>query len=388
MTSKQTLPAEIARRLRGLSYLIGNTPLLEISCAYQGQPRTVFAKAEHLNLTGSIKDRMALQIIRSAYAAGTLRPGYRIAEATSGNTGISLAAVGRAMGNPVVIFMPDWMSRERLDCIRSLGATVKLVSREEGGFLGSISMAEGLATDDERVFLSRQFSNQDNVTAHWETTGPEIWWQLRFKGLKPDAFVAGVGTGGTVMGVGQFLKSVHPAIRVHPLEPSNSPTLSTGCKIGKHRIQGISDEFIPPVLHLGQLAPVVSIDDGDAIIMAQKLARELGLGVGISSGANFLGALKLQNELGPSAIVVTVFPDDNKKYLSTDLLRDEPVKQGFLSTEVTLNGFSSSKRVCQTCCDPADCLLASPMAVTTGIDLELPPCPRRDRAHRLSESNQ
>jgi cysteine synthase A len=138
MTSPPALPAEISQRLRGLSHLIGNTPMLAIDCTYRGRPRTIYAKAEHLNLTGSIKDRMALHILRNAYASGSLRPGHRIAEATSGNTGISLAAVGRAMGHPVVIFMPDWLSRERLDLIRSLGATVQLVSREEGGFQGSM----------------------------------------------------------------------------------------------------------------------------------------------------------------------------------------------------------------------------------------------------------
>jgi cysteine synthase A len=186
------------------------------------------------------------------------------------------------------------------------------------------------------------------VEAHYQSTGPEIWAQLQARGLKPDAFVAGVGTGGTVMGAGKFLKEMDPTVRIHPMEPENSPTLRTGCKIGKHRIQGISDEFIPAIVKLDQLDEIISVDDGDAILMAQKLAR-LGLGVGISSGANFIAALMAQEKLGPEAVVVTVFSDDNKKYLSTDLMRDEPVKAGFLSPEVQLVGFDSANRVCEVC---------------------------------------
>jgi cysteine synthase A len=241
--------------------------------------------------------------------------------------------------------MPDWLSSERINLIRSLGADIRLVSKEEGGFLGSIARSEELAASVERAFLPRQFSNEDNSTAHAQTTGPEIWWQFRFRNMRPDAFVAGVGTGGTIMGAGLFLRGHQPHLKVHPLEPSNSPTLSTGSKVGKHRIQGISDEFIPPIVDLAKLDQVVSVGDGDAILMAQKLASELGIGVGISSGANFLGAVEVQNRLGDDAIVVSVFPDDNKKYLSTDLLREEPAKQGYLAPDVKLTGFRGFKRV-------------------------------------------
>jgi len=366
------------RRIRGISYFIGNTPLLAISCTFQGEKRVVYAKTEYLNKTGSIKDRMALHIIREAYRRGDLKAGYAIAEATSGNTGISISAVGRALGHPVTIFMPDWMSRERIDLIRSLGAQIRLVSKAEGGFLGCISLAEEMARRNSGVFLPRQFSNQDNVEAHYRTTGPEIWWQLRLQNLKPDAFVAGVGTGGTVMGVGRFLKERCPEVKVHPLEPANSPTLSTGHKVGRHRIQGISDEFIPPVVNLSVLNEIICVDDGDAIIMAQKLARELGLAVGISSGANFLGALIAQDWLGREAVVVTVLPDDNKKYLSTDLLGQEPVKDGFLSPQVKLLDFDASKRVCHLCCDPEDCREAVWMKEPNEEDLVLPACPRRE----------
>jgi len=368
---------EIQRRLRGLRCLVGNTPLLAIDFDFRGSRRVVYAKAENLNMTGSIKDRMALYIVEQAYEKGTLRPGDRIVEATSGNTGISIAAVGRAMGHPVTIFMPDWMSAERKNLIRSLGAEIRLVSKEEGGFLGSIERAEELAGSMQGAFLPRQFSNRDNLEAHATTTGPEIWWQLRFRGLSPDAFVAGVGTGGTIMGTGRFLRQKHPQIRLHPVEPANSPTLSTGHRVGKHRIQGISDEFIPPIVDLEQLDGIVGIDDGDAILMAQKLAAKLGIGVGISSGANFLAALRTQEGIGPQACVVTVFPDDNKKYLSTDLLKKEPVKEGFWAPEVELRGFRGFKRVCHTCCDPQECLDELP-ADEAGAGPALPACPRRD----------
>jgi cysteine synthase A len=163
--------------------------------------------------------------------------------------------------------------------------------------------------------------------------------------------VAGVGTGGTIMGVGKYLRERNPSIKIYPLQPAESPTLSTGHKVGHHRIQGISDEFIPSILELEQLDPVVSVNDGDAILMAQKLAATLGLGVGISSGANFIGALKVQDEMGGDAIVTTVFPDDNKKYLTTDLLRDERPQADYLSPKVELISYEAIKRVCYTCFD-------------------------------------
>ncbi len=366
----------IQTRIRNLSCLIGNTPLLAIDFKYRGETRVIYAKAENLNMTGSIKDRMAFHILRKGYGRGEFNPGAIIVEATSGNTGISFAAIGRALGHPVVIFMPDWMSEERKNLIRSLGAKIRLVSREENGFLGSIQLAKEWAEKTENAFLPSQFSNVDNVEAHYLTTGPEIWWQLSFRSLRPDAFVAGVGTGGTIMGAGRYLQEKNPSVKLYPLEPANSPTLSTGHKVGSHRIQGISDEFIPSILDLSSLHEIVSVDDGDAILMAQQLAMRLGIGVGISSGANFLGALKVQNELGPDVVIVTVFPDDNKKYLSTDLLRDEPARTDFLSTKVELLRYRAFKRVCHTCCNPEECMEAQ----VSGFVFEepLPICPRRE----------
>lgn len=338
-------------RFKQLQHMIGNTPLLAIRFAFRGEERVIYTKAEHLNMTGSIKDRMAFHILKKAYGEGQIQPGDTIVEATSGNTGISFAAIGRALGHQVVIFIPDWMSQERVALMRSLGAKIVLVSREQGGFLGSIRMTEEFAQREQSVFLPSQFANLANVEAHEQTTGPEIWWQLHSHSIKPDAFVAGVGTGGTVMGAGKFLRQHNPAIKLYPLEPAESPTLSTGCKAGQHRIQGVSDEFIPSILVLEKLDPVISVPDGDAILMAQKLGAGLGLAVGISSGANFIGALMAQNKLGNTAVVTTVFPDDNKKYLSTDLLREEPVKDSYLAPEVELLSYEAFKRVCYTCFD-------------------------------------
>ncbi|MBI3141266.1 MAG: cysteine synthase family protein [Bacteroidetes bacterium] len=324
---------------RHFDIIVGHTPIIQIFYRYKGEARSVFCKYETFNMTGSIKDRMALYIITRSYELGILKPGDTIAEATSGNTGISFSAIGRALGHRVIIFMPDWMSEERKRLIASFGAEVRLVSKEEGGFLGSIAMSRQYAEDNAHVFLPMQFDNPLNAEAHMRTTGPEIRRQLGSLGLVPDVFVAGVGTGGTVMGVGAYLREWNPGVRVHPLEPANSPTLSTGHKVGKHRIQGISDEFIPSIVDLGSLDRVVQVDDGDAILMGQKFARELGLGLGISSGANFLGAVMAQDALDGQATAVTIFCDSNKKYLSTDLIKNEPVKDGFLSPEIELTHF-------------------------------------------------
>ncbi len=333
-----------AARLKALHNVIGNTPLLAIHFRFRGEPRILYAKAENQNMTGSIKDRMALSILKEAYALGRIQSGDRIAEATSGNTGIAFAALGRSLGHPVSIFMPDWMSQERVILIRSFGATIVPVSRAQGGFVGCVQMAEDLARSEPHVFLPHQYANTANALAHEETTAPEIWEQLQSRGLTPDAFVAGVGTGGTIMGTGRGLKLRRPEIRVHPVEAAESPTLRTGHKIGQHRIQGMSDEFIPANIRLETLDAIQDVSDGDAIIMAQKLSVELGLGVGISSGANFVGALKVQNEMGGDAIVCTVFADDNKKYLSSPLFHEEPVKAHYLAPDVELLSFTAIRR--------------------------------------------
>jgi len=379
LTSSPALTThDVGQRLNGITNLVGNTPLLAIELSFRGTTRTVFAKAEHLNLTGSIKDRMALHMLRRAYERGMLTPGAAIIEATSGNTGISFAAIGRALGHPVTIFMPDYMSRERQALIRSFGAEIVLVSAERGSFECSIRLAEDMAARLPGAFLPRQFSNEDNTDAHTCTTGPEIWWQLQSTFLTPDAFVAGVGTGGTIMGVGRFLRSKRPDCRLFPVEPASSAVL-TGGRGGKHRLQGICDEFVPPIVDLAFLDKPVLVEDGDAILMAQRLATQLGLGVGISSGANLLAALLVQERLGPEAVVVTVFADDNKKYLSTDLLREEPVRDHYVSPQVNLLYYHSLRRACHTCCDAASCSASPPPGFEPDEDLLLA-CPRARRA--------
>ena len=356
MTSKamtQTTPTEPedspvpdhpARRC-DLAALIGDTPLIEIHGHFRGEPFAVWAKQEAANLTGSIKDRMALHMLQTAYDEKAIAPGYTNVEATSGNTGIAFAALGRAVGHPVRIYMPDWMSTERVMVIKSHGAEVIPVSAAEGGFLGSIELADRYAAETPETWRPQQFDSPANPAAHFTTTGPELLAQLRSVGREPTGFVAGVGTGGTVMGVGRYLREQVPGVRVHPLEPANSPTLRTGKKVGSHRIQGISDEFIPNIVQLSELDEIIDVRDGDAILMAQHLATDLGLSVGISSGANFLGAVRVAVEQGPDAVVATVFADGNLKYLTTDLMGDEPVEAGDLSPEVKLESFQTIPRL-------------------------------------------
>jgi cysteine synthase A len=337
----------ITDKFANLWHLVGNTPMLELNFTYKGKPGRIFVKCENYNLTGSVKDRMALYILYRAYQNGQIKPTDTIVEATSGNTGISFSAIGKALGHEVIIMMPDWLSKERKDIITSMGAKIHLVSKAEGGFLGSILLSEQLANASDRFFLPKQFENEYNAGAHETTTGPEIWQQLAGKSLVPDAFIAGVGTGGTVTGTGKYLKSKNPTINVHPLEPAESPTLTTGYKVGSHRIQGISDEFIPAIVKLDELDEVIQANDGDAIIMAQMLASQLGLAVGISSGANVIGAIKIQQQLGDRAVVVTLLCDSNKKYLSTDLVKEEPVKDGYISTDIVFTGYNPIARLPQ-----------------------------------------
>lgn len=335
--------SKIDKKFDHLWQLVGNTPMLQITYSFKGKVNVIYAKCEHYNLTGSIKDRMALYIMQKAYSLNNIKPGDRIVEATSGNTGISFSAIGKHLGHPVTIIMPDWLSNERVAIIEGLGATIIPVSKAQGGFLGSISMSQEMAAKDPNVFLPEQFENIYNAEAHEKTTAREIWEQLKSIDLKLDAFVAGVGTGGTVMGVNAYLKKRNPYIKVHPIEPRESPTLTTGYKTGSHRIQGISDEFIPAIVKLDALGEVLQVSDGDAILMAQKMGRDLGLGVGISSGANMIGAMMAKEYLGERAVVVTVLPDSNKKYLSTDLMKEEAVKEDYLTPMVELIDYVAVK---------------------------------------------
>ncbi|RKY18822.1 MAG: cysteine synthase [Planctomycetota bacterium] len=330
--------SEVLRRASGLTHLVGHTPLLGIHCLLDGARHTVWAKHETANFTGSVKDRMALHMLTRAHERGDIEPGDEIAEASSGNTGISFAAVGRAMGHPVRIFMPDWMSVERTSVMTALGATVEPISHAQGGFLGAIAAADAYAASRPGVWRPQQFSSADNAEAHERGTGPELLSQLRSVGRTPSGFVAGVGTGGTVTGVGACFTEALADVAIHPLEPANSPTLRTGKRVGSHRIQGISDEFVPALVDLSVLDEVIDAWDGDAILMAQRLASELGLAVGISSGANLIGALSVAAAQGRGSVLATVFADSHKKYLSTDLVKTEPVLEHYLSPRIELLG--------------------------------------------------
>lgn len=327
------------QKIKQLELAFGKTPLIEVKVNFRDQIRKIYGKYEAFNFSGSIKDRIAIHILKKAYQNHEIKPGDMIVEATSGNTGIAFAALGRALGHQVRIFMPNWLSAERYQNIELLGAEVIRISKEQGGFIRSIDEARKLASQNDNIYCPEQFTNHENINAHKLTTAPEIFEQLKKLDLDLHHFVAGVGTGGTVMGMLKYCQEHKKSVKCYPMEPSNSPTLTTGGqKIGKHRIQGISDEFIPDIVDLDQLDGIVSVDDGDGIIMAQKLNR-CGLSVGISTGANFIAALKIISERPENEVVATIFCDSALKYLSTDLCRKEPVKLDFLSTDVEILGY-------------------------------------------------
>lgn len=331
MSSSQQL--EILKNLEGF---FGNTPIVEVSFKYKSKVKKIYAKYEAFNFSGSIKDRIALHILKKSYEKNLIKKDDVIVEATSGNTGIAFSALGRALGHKVKIFMPDWLSKERYDTIELYGAEVIKISKEQGGFLRSISEANEFVAKNPNAFCPQQFTNIENINAHFEYTAPELFNNIQKLGVKLTHFVAGVGTGGTIMGFHKFCLANNLAVKCHPLEPLNSPTLSTGGKkIGQHRIQGISDEFIPEILKLNELEKIVSVDDADAVIMAQKI-NQAGLSVGISSGANFIGALKLLEENSQDFGVATIFCDSALKYLSTDLCKTEALKSNLLSPEVEI----------------------------------------------------
>ena len=314
--------------------LIGNTPMINIKYEYQGKKKNIYVKLEMFNLTGSIKDRVAYYIIKNAKRRGLLKENMPIIEATSGNTGISLSALGTYYNHPVYIFMPEWASKERKELMNLYGANIKLISKEEGGFLECVKSAKDL-TKKVNGFLANQFENEDNISAHYETTGKEILEQL--EGKEIGGFISGVGTGGTLIGIGKRLKEKDSKIKIVALEPEKMPILSKGKIVGQHKIEGIGDDFVPDIFSENKNIveqDIILINDDTAINMARKLSKELGLGVGISSGANFIGAVLLQEKLEKN--VVTIFADDNKKYLSTELKNEKIENADFLSDKIKL----------------------------------------------------
>ena len=289
-----------------MDQLIGATPLIALG-------KNLFAKAEFLNLTGSVKDRAAKYILEDAEEKGVLSPGGTIIEPTSGNMGIALAALAAPKGYRCIIVMPDSMSAERIALMRAYGAEVVLTAGSEG-MAGSIAKAHALSSTIEGSFVPSQFENPANAMAHYRTTGPEIWQQT---GGNVDFFVAGVGTGGTITGTGRFLKEQDPNIRIIAVEPADSPLLSAN-RAGSHGIQGIGANFIPKVLDRELLDDVITVTDRQACDAARELAHRYGILTGISAGANYHAA-RILAEKYPNKMVVTLLPDAGTRYLSTGI---------------------------------------------------------------------
>jgi cysteine synthase A len=287
--------------------LIGNTPLIRLGT------EAIFAKAEFLNPGGSIKDRVALAMIEGAERDGRLTPASIIVEPTSGNTGIGVALVGRLKGYPVRIVMPEGMSEERKKLIRALGADLVLTPDGES-IPGAVNCACRIAADDPRVFMPQQFENPDNPRVHYEQTAVELWRQMSGD---IECFVSGVGSGGTLQGIGKFLKEHKPGIKLVAVEPRNVSAL-LGHEPGLHQIQGIGDGFIPAILDTALIDEVIEVTDEDAITTARELGRQFGLLVGISSGANVWAARQLASRT--SGNIATVLPDRAERYFSTTLL--------------------------------------------------------------------
>lgn len=301
--------------------LIGKTPLLELTNIEKelGLGARVIAKLEYLNPAGSVKDRVAKAMIDDAEARGRLKPGSVIIEPTSGNTGIGLAAVAAARGYRIIIVMPETMSVERRQLMKAFGAELVLTEGAKG-MKGAIAKAEELAAETPGSFIPGQFVNPANSRAHRDSTGPEIYEDT---GGRVDIFVAGVGTGGTVTGVGEYLKSRNPAVRVVAVEPAGSPVLSAG-KAGTHKIQGIGAGFVPEVLNTGIYDEIIPVSDEDAFATGKLIGKKEGILVGISSGAAAFAAVQLakrpENE---GKTVVVLLPDTGDRYLSTPLFAEE-----------------------------------------------------------------
>jgi cysteine synthase A len=287
--------------------LIGNTPLLQL------KGEKIFAKAEFLSPGGSIKDRVALAMLEAARRDGKLKPDSIVVEPSSGNTGIGLALVGRLMGYRVRIVMPEGMSEERKKLIKALGGEIVLIPDEEG-LAGAVRRVEEMAAEDERIFVPQQFTNPANPRVHYEQTARELWRQM---GGDIDCFVAGVGSGGTLQGVGKFLKEQKSRVKIVAVEPEGKSAI-LGHEPGLHQIQGIGDGFVPDVLDVSLVDDVVEVSDDDAIETTRQLGRDYGLLVGISSGANVWAARKLAETTEGN--ITTVLPDRAERYFSTALL--------------------------------------------------------------------
>lgn len=292
--------------------LIGNTPLVSLK---QTTGLNIFAKAEFLNPGGSIKDRIAKNMLDVAEAEGKLKQGMTIVEPTSGNTGIGLALCGIRKGYPVIIVMPENMSEERKKIIRALGAELVLTPAELS-IGGSVEKAEEIYNSSDKYFMPQQFENPANPDIHYRTTGPEIWEQIEGK---VDIYVSGIGSGGTLQGVGKYLREKNPNCKIVAVEPKNVSAL-LGHEPGLHQIQGIGDGFVPEVLDVDMIDDIVEVTDEDAIATARELAKIQGLLVGTSSGANVWAAKQMAKKYGEDKVIATILADRVERYFSTSLI--------------------------------------------------------------------
>ena len=293
--------------------LVGNTPVVELARINDTQS-SILAKLEALNPSGSIKDVMALYMIAIAERNGVLRPGSQIIEATSGNTGISFAMIAPLKGYKFVAVMPEHMSKERRQMMQAFGAEI-ILTLEKEGFVGALERLEQLAKESRSAWLPRQFDNPDNIAAHREITGKRILEEI---GDRIDVFVAGVGTGGTLMGVAEALRGVYRDVKIVAVEPAESAVMSGG-KPGSHTIQGIGPGFIPSLVNMDLVDEVIKVKSNDASDMTRRLIREEGLMVGVSSGANVFAALQVAQKSGKGKTIVTILPDRGERYLSMNL---------------------------------------------------------------------
>ena len=301
---------------KSAAQLIGHTPLLELNAMAKGLPARVLAKLEYLNPAGSAKDRVALAMIEDAEKRGILKENSVIIEPTSGNTGIGLACVATTRGYRAIIVMPDSMSQERITLMKAYGAEVVLTPSKLG-MQGAIEKAEALAKEIPGSFIPDQFANPANAKAHFTTTGPEIWADTEGK---VDIFVAGVGTGGTITGVGEYLKQQNPKVQVIAVEPARSPLLSGG-QAGPHGLQGIGANFVPKVLNTKIYDRVIPVTEEQAYAAARKMGKTEGILVGISSGAALHAAMEVAKE-NPGKTIVVLLPDTGDRYLSSDLFAE------------------------------------------------------------------